>query len=79
VGLSAKSVWILLLFAYAAIASLLPVWVLLQPRDYINGLQLFVGLGLLYTAVLFGAPEIVAPRSTLPCRTTPRASCRCCS
>jgi carbon starvation protein len=28
------------------------VWVLLQPRDYINGLQLFVGLGLLYVAVL---------------------------
>ena len=47
-GLSAKSLWILLLFVYAAIASLLPVWVLLQPRDYINGLQLFVGLGLLY-------------------------------
>ena len=35
--------------------------VLLQPRDYINGLQLFVGLGLLYLAVLFGAPELVAP------------------
>ena len=33
---------------------------LLQPRDYINGLQLFVGLGLLYLAVLFGAPELVA-------------------
>lgn len=60
-GLSAKSFWILLLFTYAAIASLLPVWVLLQPRDYINGLQLFVGLGLLYLAVLFGAPELVAP------------------
>lgn len=60
-GLSAKSLWILLLFLYAAIASLLPVWVLLQPRDYINGLQLFVGLGLLYLAVLFGAPELVAP------------------
>ncbi|MCQ4295981.1 carbon starvation protein A [Pseudomonas stutzeri] len=60
-GLSAKSMWILLLFVYAAIASLLPVWVLLQPRDYINGLQLFVGLGLLYMAVLFGAPDLVAP------------------
>lgn len=60
-GLSAKSLWILLLFVYAAIAWLLPVWVLLQPRDYINGLQLFVGLGLLYLAVLFGAPELVAP------------------
>jgi len=61
VGLSANASWILLLFAYAAIASLLPVWVLLQPRDYINGLQLFVGLILLYGAVLIGNPQVVAP------------------
>ncbi|MFD1216528.1 MULTISPECIES: carbon starvation CstA family protein [Microbulbifer] len=60
-GLSANAAWILILFAYAAIASLLPVWVLLQPRDYINGLQLFVGLILLYSAVAIGNPEIVAP------------------
>ncbi len=60
-GLSASASWILLLFAYAAIASLLPVWVLLQPRDYINGLQLFVGLILLYGAVLIGNPTVVAP------------------
>ncbi|MBS7456691.1 carbon starvation CstA family protein [Coralloluteibacterium stylophorae] len=60
-GLSPRSVWILLLFAYAGIASMLPVWMLLQPRDYINGLQLFVGLGLLYVAVLVSAPDVVAP------------------
>ncbi|QDH69400.1 carbon starvation CstA family protein [Marilutibacter alkalisoli] len=60
-GLGPKAQWIILLFSYAGIASLLPVWVLLQPRDYINGLQLFVGLGLVYAAVLFSAPEIVAP------------------
>ncbi len=60
-GLSANASWILLLFAYAAIASLLPVWMLLQPRDYINGLQLFVGLILLYGAVLIGNPSVVAP------------------
>ncbi len=60
-GLSASANWILLLFAYAAIASLLPVWVLLQPRDYINGLQLFVGLILLYAAILLGNPQVVAP------------------
>jgi len=60
-GLSANASWILLLFGYAAIASLLPVWVLLQPRDYINGLQLFVGLILLYGAVLIGNPQVVAP------------------
>jgi carbon starvation protein len=60
-GLPPRSQWILLLFAYAAIASILPVWVLLQPRDYINGLQLFLGLGLLYVAVLVAAPDVVAP------------------
>ena len=60
-GIPARGWWIIFLFAYAFVASLLPVWVLLQPRDYINGLQLFVGLGLLYLAVLFGAPELVAP------------------
>jgi carbon starvation protein len=60
-GLGQRSQWILLLFAYAGVASILPVWVLLQPRDYINGLQLFLGLGLLYVAVLIASPEIVAP------------------
>lgn len=60
-GVSANAMWILLLFLYAAIASLLPVWMLLQPRDYINGLQLFVGLGLLYLAVFIANPAVVAP------------------
>ncbi|WP_299300832.1 carbon starvation protein A [uncultured Brachybacterium sp.] len=60
-GLSAGAFWIVVLFVYAAIASVLPVWVLLQPRDYINGLQLFIGLGLLYGAVLIFRPEVVAP------------------
>ncbi|WP_028659246.1 carbon starvation CstA family protein [Nocardioides insulae] len=60
-GLSPAAFWIIALFVYAGIASLLPVWVLLQPRDYINGVQLFIGLGILYGAVLLGMPSIVAP------------------
>ena len=60
-GLPDNSVWIILLFLYAGIASMLPVWVLLQPRDYINGLQLFIALGILYGSVLLARPEIVAP------------------
>ncbi|WP_100640049.1 carbon starvation protein A [Marinobacter salexigens] len=60
-GLSPSAAWIIILFVYAAIASLLPVWVLLQPRDYINGLQLFVGLAALYAAVLIANPTVVAP------------------
>ena len=60
-GLQPGAAWIIILFAYAAIASMLPVWMLLQPRDYINGLQLFIGLGILYLAVLVLNPTIVAP------------------
>ena len=60
-GLPVGAQWILILFLYAGIASMLPVWLLLQPRDYINGIQLFVGLGLLYGAVLLASPTIIAP------------------
>jgi carbon starvation protein len=60
-GLTANANWIIILFVYAAIASMLPVWVLLQPRDFINGMQLFVGLILLYGAVLLSLPDISAP------------------
>lgn len=60
-GMNSIGWWIIILFAYAAIASLLPVWMLLQPRDYINGLQLFVGLIALYVSVFIVAPTIVAP------------------
>ncbi len=60
-GLNPNGQWIVLLFVYAAVASLLPVWVLLQPRDYINGVQLFIGLGILYGATLIAAPTVVAP------------------
>jgi carbon starvation protein len=60
-GLGAPAVWVLLLFAYAAVASLLPVWMLLQPRDYINGLQLFIGLVIFFGAVILANPGVVAP------------------
>ncbi|WP_105199505.1 MULTISPECIES: carbon starvation CstA family protein [unclassified Pseudoalteromonas] len=60
-GLADKANWIIILFIYAAIASLLPVWVLLQPRDFINGMQLLVGLVLLYGAVFVSMPDITAP------------------
>lgn len=39
--------WTGLLFVYCFFASVLPVWVLLQPRDFINSHQLVVALGLL--------------------------------
>lgn len=53
--------WVVVLLAYSYAASVLPVWSLLQPRDYINALQLISVLallvvGLLVAAVAGGAP-----------------------
>ena len=39
--------WVVLLLLYSYVASVLPVWLLLQPRDYINSLQLISALGLI--------------------------------
>ncbi|MAX35826.1 carbon starvation protein A [Gimesia sp.] len=48
--------WTFVLLAYCAIASILPVWLLLQPRDFINSHQLVLALGLLLIgAIVAGA------------------------
>ncbi len=54
-------IWILVLMIYVYIASTLPVWKLLQPRDYINSHQLIVGLLILYLGLLITNPKITAP------------------
>jgi carbon starvation protein len=48
-------VWAAILLAYCYFASVMPVWVLLQPRDYINSLQLISSLGLLVTGLIVAA------------------------
>lgn len=53
--------WLVFLLTYAFLASIMPVWLLLQPRDYINSHQLVVGLGGLYLSLFLFQPEIVAP------------------
>ena len=56
-----QTAWIIFLFTYSAIASLLPVWFLLQPRDFINSHQLIVGLGLIFLGIFIAQPLIDAP------------------
>jgi carbon starvation protein len=53
--------WIMILLVYAFFASVLPVWLLLQPRDYINSHQLFVALGLISLGIIITNPEVIAP------------------
>ena len=53
--------WKWLLLGYAWLASVLPVWLLLQPRDYINSLLLYVGVGAMYLGFFLTNPSFVAP------------------
>ncbi|MHC4948938.1 MAG: carbon starvation CstA family protein, partial [Planctomycetota bacterium] len=63
--------WVVVLLAYSYVASVLPVWTLLQPRDYINSLQLLTALGLivvgLFVAAVAGGapPDAGGPRPPL--------------
>ena len=61
VGVQPRTAWVVLLFLYAGVASRIPVWVLLQPRDYINSHQLLIALAAIFLGVLIGMDEIVAP------------------
>jgi carbon starvation protein len=58
-------VWIVILMTYVYIASVLPVWKLLQPRDFINAEQLILGLVILYLGLIVMTPDVTAP-STNP-------------
>jgi carbon starvation protein len=53
--------WIWVLLIYAWLASVLPVWTLLQPRDFLNSLLLYLGLGLTYLGFFVVRPEFAAP------------------
>jgi carbon starvation protein len=56
-----RNVWVILLFIYTFVAARLPVWLLLQPRDYINSHQLFIALAVILLGIGIGLNRIVAP------------------
>jgi len=57
----AQSTWIIVLLLYSFVASVLPVWILLQARDFLNSLLLYLGLALSYLGLFIWRPEFVAP------------------
>jgi carbon starvation protein len=48
------SAWVPIIIVYAFIASVLPVWMLLQPRDYLSSFLLYTGVGGALLAVIVG-------------------------
>ena len=53
--------WTTILMSYAFLASVLPVWSLLQARDFLNSLLLYVGLLVTYVGFFYLQPEFAAP------------------
>jgi carbon starvation protein len=60
-GLSSQSFWFVVLILYSLFASSLPVWFLLQPRDYISTWILILGLLFGYIGLAICNPSINAP------------------
>ncbi|MFC7097322.1 carbon starvation protein A [Halobaculum marinum] len=46
--------WVPIILVYGALASALPVWVLLQPRDYLSSFLLYTGVGGSLLAIIVG-------------------------
>lgn len=66
-GLSDKAeylTWMIILIIYAAAASTLPVWLLLQPRDYLSSYLLYAMLFFGLLGIAFYNPEIQYPAYT---------------
>jgi len=57
----ALKIWFVVLIFYAAVASVLPVWFLLQPRDYLSSYFLFMGIALGCLGIFVSRPVLVWP------------------
>jgi carbon starvation protein len=56
--------WKVVLFVYVFIAATAPVWILLQPRDYLSSFLLYALLLAGVVGILAASPKIVAPAFT---------------
>lgn len=60
-GQNAARIWTVVLLVYAYFASIIPVNILLQPRDYLASVVLFLGLLFGYAGVVITHPPMHAP------------------
>ncbi len=58
---TAYSIWFTLLMIYGFVASVTPVWILLQPRDYISSWVLILGISLAFIGIFIVHPDMNAP------------------
>jgi carbon starvation protein len=56
-----RNIWVSIIILYAGIASVVPVWILLRPRDYLSAIQMILTLFLGIIAIIIVRPIINAP------------------
>lgn len=56
--------WVYILIGYIFVASIAPVWILLQPRDYLNSFLLYAVLAGAVIGLFVSSPKIVLPAYT---------------
>lgn len=59
-----STAWMAIMSVYIIIASILPVWMLLQPRDFICSFLLYGMMILSFVGILFSSPEMSIPGMT---------------
>lgn len=59
-----KNFWLCFVFVYIIIASVTPVWILLQPRDYLNSFLLYFMILAAFIGIVFTNPTINLPSFT---------------
>lgn len=59
--LFSQNIWGISILIYCFVASLLPVWLLLQPRGYLGGFVLYMALAIGVIGVFWGGYEIQQP------------------
>ncbi|MBR1477983.1 MAG: carbon starvation protein A [Lachnospiraceae bacterium] len=50
-----RTAWIVFIGAYIIVASLVPVWILLQPRDYLSSFLLYAMMAIAVVGIIFSA------------------------
>lgn len=59
-----ETTWAVVIMAYCFVASLLPLWTLLQPRGYLGGFVLYMALAVGVIGIFFGGFEVKQPVTT---------------
>lgn len=68
----ASNAWVVMLLYYAACASVIPVWVLLQPRDYLNSYLLYAMMIVGIAGIAVYRPEMAMPAFAVSGKLVPK-------